>query len=246
MSIAKACSRQAKVLILDEPTASLDEKGKNILFDLIRRTTKRGLSIIYISHNLGEIFEIADRVTVFKDGRKVATHQVAEVSMSAVIQEMIGRASASLYTRERRGGGGRDGEALEVIDYSREGVVDHVSFQVREGGDLRHRRPGRRGAHGAGPHDLRPGPEGLRAAGLRRAGHHPHHPLRRHPQGHRLPHRGPQGERAGAGPAGLRERQPGPLRQEPAPADEPGRGSAARRATSPGSWTSRPPRSPSG
>ncbi len=132
VSIAKACSRQAKILILDEPTASLDEKGKNILFDLIRRSTKRGLSIIYISHNLGEIFEIADRVTVFKDGRKVATHDVAAVSLSAVIQEMIGRASASLYTRERRSIG-YDGEVLEVLDYSREGVVDHVSFQVRRG-----------------------------------------------------------------------------------------------------------------
>ena len=131
VSIAKACSRKAKVLILDEPTASLDEKGKKILFDLIRHGTRRGLSVIYISHNLGEIFEIADRVTVFKDGRKVATHPVAEVTMGSVIQEMIGRSSTSLYSRER--GRRADGEKLEVIDYSREGVVEHVSFEVHRG-----------------------------------------------------------------------------------------------------------------
>jgi ABC-type sugar transport system ATPase subunit len=73
VSIAKACSRKATILILDEPTASLDEKGKNTLFDIIRASTRRGLSVIYISHNLGEIFEVCDRVTVFKDGKKVAT-----------------------------------------------------------------------------------------------------------------------------------------------------------------------------
>jgi ribose transport system ATP-binding protein len=131
VSIAKACSRKAKVLILDEPTASLDEKGKKILFDIIRQGARRGLSVIYISHNLGEIFEIADRVTVFKDGRKVATHSVAEVSMGSVIQEMIGRSSTSLYSRQR--GGLADGEKLEVIDYSRAGVVEHVSFEVHRG-----------------------------------------------------------------------------------------------------------------
>jgi len=133
VSIAKACSRKAKVLILDEPTASLDEKGKNILFDIIRRGTRRGLSVIYISHNLGEIFEIADRVTVFKDGRKVATPAVAEINMGKVIQEMIGRSSASLYSRERGRVAAAEGEKLEVLDYSRAGVVEHVSFDVRRG-----------------------------------------------------------------------------------------------------------------
>jgi ribose transport system ATP-binding protein len=133
VSIAKACSRQAKILILDEPTASLDERGKNILFDIIRQGARRGLSVIYISHNLGEIFEIADRVTVFKDGRKVATHTVAEINMGTVIQEMIGRSSASLYSRERGVTAAADGEKLEVLDYSRAGVVEHVSFAVHQG-----------------------------------------------------------------------------------------------------------------
>ncbi|MEW5814984.1 MAG: ATP-binding cassette domain-containing protein [Spirochaetota bacterium] len=131
VSIAKAFSRKAKILILDEPTASLDEKGKNILFDIIRKNTAKGLSIIYISHNLGEIFEICDRVTVFKDGKKVATHNVAEIDMHTVVQEMIDRSTNSLYKKDRISPGFKE-EALEVVDYSRSGVVEHVSFTVRK------------------------------------------------------------------------------------------------------------------
>jgi ribose transport system ATP-binding protein len=133
VSIAKAFSRQAKVLILDEPTASLDEKGKNVLFDIIRQNTGKGLGVIYISHNLGEIFEICDRVTVFKDGKKVATHAVAGISMNTVVQEMIGRSTSSLYTREGGKAGAAAGAALEIEDFSRAGVVDHVSFDVQPG-----------------------------------------------------------------------------------------------------------------
>ena len=133
VSIAKAFSRKAKLLILDEPTASLDEHGRNILFDIIRRNTKKGLCVIYISHNLGEIFEICDRVTVFKDGRKISTHGVKEIDMSTVVREMIGRSTASLYSKEAGAAPGVEKETLEVVDYSREGVVDHVSFTVRKG-----------------------------------------------------------------------------------------------------------------
>jgi len=133
VSIAKACSRQAKLLILDEPTASLDEHGKKLLFDLIRRNTKKGLSVIYISHNLGEIFEVCDRVTVFKDGRKVGTHEVKAVTMNDVVREMIGRSSTSLYTRQASAVQGNGREALEIVDFHRDGVVEHVSFSVRKG-----------------------------------------------------------------------------------------------------------------
>jgi len=134
VSIAKACSRKAKILILDEPTASLDEKGKNILFDMIRRNTERGLSVIYISHNLSEIFEVCHRVTVFKDGRKVATHAACELDMGGLVKDMIGRSSTSLYVREFAVASDAGIPAdLQVIDYSRAGVVDHVSFDVRKG-----------------------------------------------------------------------------------------------------------------
>jgi len=133
VSIAKAFSRKAKILILDEPTASLDKHGINILFDLIRRNAKRGLSVIYISHNLGEIFEVCDRVTVFKDGLKVGTHQVGDVSMGQIVREMIGKASESLYIRETGGQKSDKEPALRISDFHRENVVDHVSFSVHRG-----------------------------------------------------------------------------------------------------------------
>lgn len=132
ISIAKARSKQEKVLIFDEPTASLDEHGKNLLFDIIRKNVEKGLSVLYISHNLGEIFEICDRVTVLKDGVKVNTQNVQNVSMSEVVQQMIGRAAERLYVRGESAVSNEKG-GLEVIDYSREGVVDHVSFAVRKG-----------------------------------------------------------------------------------------------------------------
>ncbi|NPV54474.1 MAG: sugar ABC transporter ATP-binding protein [Firmicutes bacterium] len=133
VSLAKATSRNAQILILDEPTASLDEKGKNILFKLIRKYTEKGRSVIYISHHLGEIFEICDRVTVLKDGRKVGTHQVKKIRMNDIIHQMIGQSTTSLYNRKRSEAPGGKGEHLEVIDYHRQGVVDHISFTVQKG-----------------------------------------------------------------------------------------------------------------
>ncbi len=133
VSIAKAFSRKAKILILDEPTASLDAGGIHILFDIIRRNAKKGLSVIYISHNLGEIFEVCDRVTVFKDGLKVATHGVKEIPMGDIVREMIGKSSDSLYKRQQSSAQAGGKPALEVIDYFKENVVDHVSFSVRRG-----------------------------------------------------------------------------------------------------------------
>ncbi|MFZ2635970.1 MAG: sugar ABC transporter ATP-binding protein [Rectinemataceae bacterium] len=131
VSIAKACSRKAKILILDEPTASLDETGRKILFDIIRRNAARGLSVIYISHNLSEIFEVCNRVTVFKDGKKVGVHAACDMDVSLLVHQMIGRSSATLYNRDRSAAATEN--ILEVRDFSREGVVDHVSFQVRKG-----------------------------------------------------------------------------------------------------------------
>ena len=133
VSIAKAYSRQARILILDEPTASLDEKGRDILFGLIRRSTASGLGVIYISHNLGEIFEVCDRVTVFKDGRLVSTAAVRETDMGGVVRQMIGRSSSSLYARTRACLAEDCPVVLEVDGYARAGTVQNVSFNVRSG-----------------------------------------------------------------------------------------------------------------
>ncbi len=133
VSIAKAYSRQARILILDEPTASLDEKGRDILFGLIRRSTASGLGVIYISHNLGEIFEVCDRVTVFKDGRLVSTAAVRDTDMGAIVRQMIGRSSSSLYARTRACLAEDCPVVLEIDGYARAGVVENASFDVRAG-----------------------------------------------------------------------------------------------------------------
>jgi len=133
ISIAKAFSRQANILILDEPTASLDETGKTILFDIIRKYTEKGLSVIYISHHLGEIFEICDRVTIFKDGRKISTKSVKDTDMTTIVREMIGKSKATLTKRVSGDEASSTTEQLEVVDYFQKGVVKHVSFQVKKG-----------------------------------------------------------------------------------------------------------------
>ena len=133
VSIAKAFSRKAKILILDEPTASLDKNGRALLFDIVRKSTKKGLSVIYISHHLGEIFEICDRVTIFKDGLKVDTSEVHDTEMGSIVQKMIGKSSDSLSSHLRENTFSPETETLDIIDYSRGNVVDHVSFSVRKG-----------------------------------------------------------------------------------------------------------------
>jgi len=134
LSITKAFSRQARILILDEPTASLDEQGKEILFRVIKDFTSKDLGVIYISHNLGEVFEICNRVTILKDGRKINTHKIEDIDVDSLIGEMIGRSTSSFYHGEHTSGGaGEVDECLEVSAYSREGAVKQVGFKVRKG-----------------------------------------------------------------------------------------------------------------
>jgi ribose transport system ATP-binding protein len=133
ISIAKAFSRRANILILDEPTASLDKTGKTILFDIIKKYTRQGLSVIYISHHLSEIFEICDRVTIFKDGRKISTLPVKDTDMTTIVRRMIGKAKTTIVKRTTEAVDSPATELLEVVDYHQKGVVDHVSFEVKKG-----------------------------------------------------------------------------------------------------------------
>lgn len=91
IEIAKALSVNPKVLILDEPTATITEKEVGILFTLLRKLKEQGMAIIYISHRLAEIFQIADRVTVFKDGEYVATEEVINIDNDWIVNKMVGR-----------------------------------------------------------------------------------------------------------------------------------------------------------
>ena len=83
--IAKALSRKVRILILDEPSATLGLTETRILLGVVQNIRSQGIGIIYISHFINEIFEIADRITVFKDGRRVATHRVEETTRDQVI-----------------------------------------------------------------------------------------------------------------------------------------------------------------
>lgn len=91
VEIAKALSVNPKVLILDEPTATITEKEVGILFSLLRKLKAQGMAIIYISHRLAEIFQIADRVTVLKDGEFVATEDVINIDNNWIVSKMVGR-----------------------------------------------------------------------------------------------------------------------------------------------------------
>ncbi len=130
VEVAKALSTETKVLVLDEPTAVLPPKDVDRLLQLVRTLAARGVSIIYISHRLEEVFAIADRVTVLKDGQTVATRNISEVTPSALIDLMIGRPITQLFPKSKRIPGV---EVLRVEDLHRGPSVQGVSFTLRAG-----------------------------------------------------------------------------------------------------------------
>jgi len=97
VEILKAVSQRPRVLILDEPTSSLTGPDTHLLFRAINQLKEAGTSIIYISHHLPEVFEIADRVTVFRDGKYVDTQKIADVSESSLVKMMVGREIDNIY-----------------------------------------------------------------------------------------------------------------------------------------------------
>lgn len=97
VEIAKALSLNARVVIMDEPSAALGGRDLDYLFEVIRTLKKQGIAVIYISHRLDEIFEIADRVTVFKDGHVVGTHAVADIDRPSLVRMMIGRSFSEAF-----------------------------------------------------------------------------------------------------------------------------------------------------
>ncbi len=129
VEIAKAISTDAKVLILDEPTAVLDEGRVETLFAVIERLRAKGLGIVYISHHLQEIFRMADRVTVLRDGQRSGAAAVADIDSDWLVNRMIGRDFPQHTPHDRSTGQ----FALEVVGLSCAPFVENVSFAVREG-----------------------------------------------------------------------------------------------------------------
>lgn len=128
--IAKALNQDAKVLILDEPTAVLGLQEAEKLFEVITNLKNNGVSIIYISHRLEEIFKISDSITILKDGAAMGTFETSKTDMNEVITKMIGRKMGEMFP-ERRNKIGKP--VLEIKNIVREGVVKDVSFNVCAG-----------------------------------------------------------------------------------------------------------------
>jgi ABC-type sugar transport system ATPase subunit len=130
VEIAKALSVNAKIIVMDEPTATLTTQETEHLFSIVRDLKSHGLGIIYISHRLDEIFEVADRAMVLRDGEHVDTRAVSDITREKLIEMMVGRPIESEFP-ERKASPGL--ERLRVEDLCRGEAVRNVSFSVRAG-----------------------------------------------------------------------------------------------------------------
>ncbi|MGH6942716.1 MAG: sugar ABC transporter ATP-binding protein, partial [Geminicoccaceae bacterium] len=130
VEIAKALSQNARILIMDEPTAALAEADVLHLFRIVRLLRERGVGIVYISHRLEEVFELADRVTVLRDGQYVGTRRVAETSEDSLITMMVGRTIDALFPKLEAEIGR---PVLEVRNLEGEPLFRDVSLELRTG-----------------------------------------------------------------------------------------------------------------
>ncbi len=159
VEIAKALTLDCQILILDEPTAALTEREAQVLFGIMHSLAARGISIIYISHRMVEIFEHCDRVSVFRDGKRIMTEDVAKVTSDDIVNSMVGRVIGKLYppklTTEER-----SAEAIFTVAGLSDGKRFHdVSFALRKGEIL-----GIAGLIGAGRSEIVKGICGLHPA----------------------------------------------------------------------------------
>jgi rhamnose transport system ATP-binding protein len=130
IEIARALAQDARVLIMDEPTAALAEADVRRLMAIVRNLCARGVAIVYVSHRMPEIFALAHRVTVLRDGRHVATRPVPEVDEAQLVSMMVGRPIDRLYPAKR----GHNGDVLlELKNISYRSVVRNVSFSLKRG-----------------------------------------------------------------------------------------------------------------
>ncbi|MBY5817046.1 sugar ABC transporter ATP-binding protein [Rhizobium leguminosarum] len=130
VEIAKAVSYNSDVLIMDEPTSALTEREVEHLFRIIRDLRAQGIGIVYITHKMNELFEIADEFSVFRDGRYIGTHASTDVTRDDIIRMMVGREITQMFPKEEV----PIGEVvLSVKDLCLKGVFNNVSFEVRAG-----------------------------------------------------------------------------------------------------------------
>lgn len=130
VEVAKILSLQANILIMDEPTSALTESEIKELFITIEQLKKRGVSIIYISHRMDELFEIGDEVTILRDGKSVGTRSIRKTSRSELISMMVGRELNECFIREQTNLGE---EILKVEKLSRSGYLNNINLSLRKG-----------------------------------------------------------------------------------------------------------------
>ena len=131
--IAKALAQDARVLIMDEPTSSLTATEAHSLFALVQRLKERGISIIYISHRMDEIFRITDRITVLRDGRHILTEDTAALTMNQVIDAIVGQSMEQAFEWQERSVDRSVAPLLQVRNLSAGNRVQDVSFDLYPG-----------------------------------------------------------------------------------------------------------------
>ena len=129
VEIARSLAKETKILVLDEPTSSLTEKEKDTLFELMKSLKKQGVSIIFITHRMDEVYEICDRISILRDGKMVLTEKITNISKEEVVHNMIGRRIDEMYNRSTLKSGR---ELLRVEGISDNRRFRDISFSVRE------------------------------------------------------------------------------------------------------------------
>ncbi|MBD3247177.1 ATP-binding cassette domain-containing protein, partial [Candidatus Pacearchaeota archaeon] len=132
IEIAKSLFFGSNFIIMDEPTSSLGEEEKEKLFSIIKQLRDKNIGIIYISHRMEEIFEIADVVTVMRDGKRIGTYKISEINEQKIIKLMVGREITKVFNRNRSKA--KKGKVLlEVKNLSKKDSFQNISFSVSEG-----------------------------------------------------------------------------------------------------------------
>ena len=132
VEIAKALSYQSKLIIMDEPTATLTEKEVLKVFEMVKSLRQQGVSIIYISHRLEEAFELSDRITVLRDGHKIGTKDTSHTNKDEIVEMMVGKVVKDYFAAASAAAGAKE-VLLEVRGYSVADHVEDVSFRVHKG-----------------------------------------------------------------------------------------------------------------
>jgi inositol transport system ATP-binding protein len=130
VEIVKAISQNAKIIIMDEPTSALSDEEVEKLFVLIKGLKAKGVAIVYISHKMSEIFQIADRITVLRDGEHISTQKSEELNDQSLIQQMVGREIKDLFPA---GNAVLGNDLLEVKGISKTGKFEPISFTLKAG-----------------------------------------------------------------------------------------------------------------